>query len=126
MAAYYRKTLTIFWQSFTLGTTLSSGWFIFYPDSLDCVLPVLFPLRFVPLFKVATFFAPALVLFAVMYIINWALIASFAGEEVTKKREEILANLVDALAVNNSIRYRIENLIDRHAWKSLKLFWRFK
>ncbi len=127
MAAYYRKTLTIFWQSFKLGSALSGGWFLFYPNSLDEAMPTWLPIRFVPFFKVATaFLAPAIILFFGLRMINWLLIRTIASEEIAKRREEIMVKLVDSLVSKDSIPYRKNDLLDKHAWKSLKPFWRLK
>jgi|SRR5208283_70369 len=126
MAAYYRKTVTVFWQSFTLGTAFSGCWFLFYPNSLDRLIPGWLAIRFVPLFKVVAFFAPALILFLGLYLFNWFLIRMLAAEELGKRQEKIMGRLVDSLVSNEPLPYELDGLIDKHAWKSLKLFWRFK
>ncbi len=126
MARYYRRTGMIFWQSFTLGTAFAGAWFRFYPASLDNRVPSWLGLRFVPLFKVAVFFVPTVVAFLAFCLVNVLLIRFFAGEELSKRRAKIMGTLVDSVISSEAVIYQCDDLLDRMAWKSLSVFWRFK
>ena len=126
MARYYRHTRTMFWQSFTLGTAFAGAWFLFYPGSLDNRASSWVTLRFVPLFKVAVFFAPTVVLFSLLCIVNVLLIRLFASEELSRRRANIMEKLLDSAVSKNPLIYHCTDLLDRSAWKSLRLFWRYK
>jgi hypothetical protein len=123
MPYYYRKTSTIFWHSFSIGIALSGFWIALYPNSLDCLLLDIFPLTAFPYIKIAVFFVPALLLFILVQQVNALLIRNFASDELRQKREEILLRLAESIASRSSVDYLPGDLIEKHAWKSIKLFW---
>jgi len=71
------------------------------------------------------FFAPTVVAFLVLCLVNVLLIRIFAGDEVAERRANIMEKLVDSVISDEAVVYQCSDLIDRKAWKSLSLFWRF-
>jgi hypothetical protein len=116
----------MFWHSFTLGSAVAGAWFRFYPNSLDTHIPVWLGLRYIPFFKIAAFFVPTVIVFFFLQTTNFFLIWAFGDDELSKRREEIMEKLLDSLVSNQPVAYERKDILDRQAWRSLKLFWRLK
>ena len=124
MPAYCSKRSELFTISGFLGGAVSAVAFRYRADQISSYfdLQVLHRYSIIPL--VLSYLLPTLVFYLGCYSLNGLLIRKFGTNEFNEQRKAIMKRLLDAALSGESLTANPVDLLQEHAWISLKKYWR--
>src|SRR5882724_8385964 len=124
MPAYCSKRSELFTISGFLGGAVSAVAFRYRADQISSYfdLPVLRRYSIVPL--ILTYLLPTLIFYISCYSLNGLLIGRFGASEFNEQRKRIVKTLLDATLSGEGLMANPVDLLEEHAWISLKKYWR--
>lgn len=124
MRPYYRKRDEIFALAARIGVPIAAIWFVYRPTETWNYFDVVYFHRVILLVCIFVSFLPLLSIYILMYCINVLLIRTRGSDELRRTQEKIIQGLIRAYVAREAFEKKERDLVEEHAWATLRSLWR--
>jgi len=124
MHFYFKNREGIFTLAATIGVPIAAVWFVYRPTETWNYFDVAYLHRIVLFVCIFVSFLPLLLIYILVYLANGFLIDKWSSEGLKAMQEQIVRDLILAHIAGSGVEKKERNLLEEHAWASLKSFWR--
>jgi hypothetical protein len=121
---YFKDRGEIFTLAARIGVPIAAMWFVYRPTETWNYFDIVYFHRLVLVICILTSFLPLFLIYILVYCVNGFLIRKWGSDELKAMQEQIIRSLILAQVADGLVERKERDLLEEHAWASLRSLWR--